>query len=159
GEYLARIANKKYGINIACVRPFSGYGEDQEPVYPIPAIARRVAKREDPLSVWGTGKQGRDFVHIDDCIDAFFVALDNISDGSAVNIGSGKLTTFLDVLDIFTAIAGYDPKIKKLLHKPVGVAKGYSNIGKIKRMGWRPKINNRQGFKRVLDDIKLQINK
>ena len=70
GEYLARIAHQHYGLHTACVRPFSGYGEEQDLSYPVPSIALRAAKREAPLTVWGSGLQGRDFVHIDDCIEA-----------------------------------------------------------------------------------------
>jgi UDP-glucose 4-epimerase len=151
GEYLSKFAASKYDMHIACIRPFSGYGEDQEAVYPIPAIANRVARRENPLTVWGDGKQGRDFVYIQDFIDAFFIVLDKINDGSAINIGSGKLTSFLEVLEIFSSIAGYKPEIKKLTNKPVGVAKRYANITKIKKMGWKPKIRNEEGFERVLD--------
>jgi nucleoside-diphosphate-sugar epimerase len=54
GEYLSQVAAKVYGISIACVRPFSGYGGDQDQTYPVPAIARRAAGMEDPLVVWGT---------------------------------------------------------------------------------------------------------
>ncbi len=157
GEFLGRLAAKKYGVKVACVRPFSGYGEDQELVYPIPAIAQRVAQKQDPLTVWGDGRQGRDFVYIDDCIDAFFVALDNISDGSALNIGSGKLTSFNEVLKIFCKIKGYQPKIKKLTSKPVGVVKRYANITKIKKLRWSPKIDNYEGFARVLAYAESQI--
>ena len=70
GEFLAQIAAAHYGLHVTCIRPFSGYGEDQDLTYPIPAIARRAARKEDPFEVWGTGKQGRDFVHIDDVISA-----------------------------------------------------------------------------------------
>ena len=45
GEYLAGVVAKKYGIPVACVRPFSGYGEDQDLSYPTPSIALRAAKR------------------------------------------------------------------------------------------------------------------
>lgn len=45
GEYLAQIAAKYYGISVACVRPFSGYGEDQDLTYPVPALAARAAKK------------------------------------------------------------------------------------------------------------------
>ncbi|RMG17752.1 MAG: NAD(P)-dependent oxidoreductase, partial [Bacteroidetes bacterium] len=114
GEYLARIAAQYYGLHVACVRPFSGYGEDQDLSYPIPAIAARAAAREDPFEVWGTGKQGRDFVHIDDCIDCMRFALDHISDGRAINIGSGRITTFLEIIELFTEFAGYKPTIKPL---------------------------------------------
>ncbi|MBE7245467.1 MAG: hypothetical protein INR63_10975, partial [Actinomycetospora chiangmaiensis] len=49
GEYLGRIAVAKYGLSVGVVRPFSGYGEDQDLVYPFPAIALRVAARERPV--------------------------------------------------------------------------------------------------------------
>ena len=66
GEYLASIAASHYGVSVTCIRPFSGYGEDQDLSYPVPAIARRAALLENPFEVWGSGKQGRDFVHIED---------------------------------------------------------------------------------------------
>lgn len=119
GEFLAQIAAKYYGIRVACIRPFSGYGEDQELAYPVPAIAARAAGREDPFEVWGSGKQGRDFVHIDDVLDFIFILLDKVSDGSAYNIGSGQLTSFLELIELFADIAGYKPAIKPLLDKPV----------------------------------------
>ena len=156
GEYLSRLTAKKYGIWIACVRPFSGYGEDQDLTYPIPAIAKRVAKHENPLTVWGTGKQGRDFIHIDDCIDAFFVILDNIKDGSGCNIGSGKILSFLEVIKIFTNLEGYKPKIKQLTNKPVGVASRYCNNKLITSFGWKPKISYTDGFAKVLQYAKIK---
>ncbi|MFX3626012.1 MAG: NAD-dependent epimerase/dehydratase family protein [bacterium] len=152
GEYLARIAAKYYGISVACVRPFSGYGEDQDLTYPIPAIAARAAKKENPFEVWGSGKQGRDFVHIDDCIDCILMAMDNIKDGSAINIGSGKLTSFLEIIELFTEFAGYNPPIKPLLDKPVGVHSRYANMEFVNNtFNWYPKISTREGMRRVYD--------
>jgi UDP-glucose 4-epimerase len=150
GEFLAQIAAKHYGVRVACIRPFSGYGEDQEHSYPVPAIAARAAKREDPFEVWGTGKQGRDFVHIDDVLDFIFMLLDNVSDGSAYNIGSGRLTSFLELIEVFGEIAGYKPTIKPLLDKPVGVHSRYANMDLVnEKFGWKPKISLKEGMERV----------
>ncbi len=154
GEYLSQITAKKYNIPIACVRPFSGYGEDQDFSYPIPAITKRIAMREDPIKVWGNGKQGRDFVHIDDCIDAFFKIMKKINDGTAVNIGSGKLTTFLEVINLLSKIEGYNPRVQPILNKPVGVTNRYADTKKVIEIGWKPKISNEEGFLRVLNYIK-----
>lgn len=152
GEYLARITAQHYGIPVTCIRPFSGYGEDQDLSYPIPAIATRAAKKEDPFEVWGTGKQGRDFVHIDDVLDCTLLAMDHIQDGTAINIGQGRLTTFLEIIDLFTEFAGYEPEIKPLLDKPVGVHARYCDMSYVKeRLGWEPKISIREGMKRVYD--------
>ncbi|HMM10941.1 MAG TPA: NAD-dependent epimerase/dehydratase family protein [Bacteroidales bacterium] len=150
GEFLAQIAAKHYGIRVVCIRPFSGYGEDQETSYPVPAIAARAARREDPFEVWGSGKQGRDFVHIDDILDFIFVLMDHVSDGSAYNIGSGRLTSFLELIELFSDIAGYRPVIKPLLDKPVGVHSRYANMDLVfNKFGWRPKISLREGMERV----------
>lgn len=152
GEYLARIAASHYGLHVACVRPFSGYGEDQDLTYPIPAIAARAANKETPFEVWGTGKQGRDFVHIDDCVDAIFFALDHISDGSAMNIGAGKIFSFLEIIELFTEFAGYNPPIKTLLDKPVGVHARHANMNYVfNTLGWQPKVSLREGMRRVYE--------
>ncbi len=152
GEYLAQIAARHYGIATACVRPFSGYGEDQDLSYPIPAIAARAARRENPFQVWGTGQQGRDFVHIDDCIDLILLALDRIADGSAVNIGSGRLTSFLEIIELMTGFAGYRPTIEPLLDKPVGVHARYADTTHLAQaFGWQPRIGLAEGMRRVYD--------
>lgn len=160
GEYLAQIAAKYYGISVACVRPFSGYGEDQELTYPIPALAERAARREDPFEVWGSGKQGRDFVHIDDCIDCILMAMDKIHDGSAINIGSGKLTSFLEIIDIFCGFAGYKPTIKSLMDKPVGVHSRYADMTYVENtFNWKPKISTVEGMRRVYDAAVSKLKK
>lgn len=151
GEYLSRLAASHYGISVACVRPFSGYGEDQDLTYPVPAIALRVARGDDPVTVWGTGEQGRDFVHIEDCITAMLLAADKIHDGSAVNIGSGRLTTFLEVAALFLKLDGRKAAIQPDLHKPVGVQSRYSDPRQMESiLDWRPSISLAEGFGRVL---------
>ena len=158
GEFLAQIAAKHYGISVVGIRPFSGYGEDQDLTYPVPAIAARAARKENPFEVWGTGKQGRDFVHIDDVLDLIFILMDNVSDGSAYNIGSGKLTSFLELIGVFTTIAGYSPEIKPLLDKPVGVHSRYSYMSLVQmKFGWTPKISLEEGMRRVYETALKQI--
>lgn len=158
GEFLAQIAAKHYGVSVVCIRPFSGYGEDQDLTYPVPAIAARAARREDPFEVWGSGKQGRDFVHIDDVLDCILLAMDKINDGRAINIGSGKLSSFLEIIDLFSQFEGYQPTIKPLLDKPVGVHSRYCKIDLAKELlGWEPKISLEEGMKRVFAAAKTKI--
>ncbi len=153
GEYLAQISAQYYGVKVTCIRPFSGYGEDQDLSYPIPAIAARAARREDPFEVWGSGNQGRDFVHIDDVLDCVEVAMDTIHDGSAINIGMGSLSSFREIIEIFCRLAGYQPTIKPLLDKPVGVHSRYCNMDFVKeKLGWEAKISLEEGLRRVYNE-------
>jgi nucleoside-diphosphate-sugar epimerase len=151
GEFLAKVAAEHYDLSVTVIRPFSGYGEDQDLTYPVPAIAARIARREDPVEVWGTGRQGRDFVHIDDVLDCILWAMDRVTDGSAINIGRGELLSFIEIIQTLCEIEGYDPEIKQLLDKPVGVFSRYSNMDKVHDMGWKAKISVREGMRRVLE--------
>jgi len=152
GEFLAKIAASHYGVSVTVIRPFSGYGEDQDHTYPVPAIARRAARKEDPFEVWGTGYQGRDFVHIDDVLDCILLAMDKIQDGTAINIGMGKLTTFREIIGIFCQLAGYHPEIKALTDKPVGVHSRYCDMTFVEQtLGWKAKISTEEGMRRVYE--------
>ncbi len=151
GEYLSRLTHKRYGLHVACVRPFSGYGEDQDLDYPVPSIALRVARHDNPIEVWGTGEQGRDFVHIDDCIDAMFVVLDKIKDGRGINIGSGRLTSFNELIRVMLDLEGHQGRIQPLLDKPVGVQSRYAHTEFLNNeIGWKPAISLEKGMARVL---------
>lgn len=159
GEYLGRLAAEHYDLHVACIRPFSGYGEDQDTSYPIPAIAERAAGQENPLVIWGSGDHGRDFVHIDDCIEAMLRTIEKISDGSAVNIGSGRFTSFKEVAALFAKLAGYDPEIKPLVGKPVGVHHRYADPAHMRALlGWEPEISIEEGFARVLETAKARLD-
>ncbi|MBV9034798.1 MAG: NAD-dependent epimerase/dehydratase family protein [Acidobacteriaceae bacterium] len=151
GEYLSHLAATHYGISVACVRPFSGYGEDQDLTYPVPAIAFRVARGDDPVTVWGTGEQGRDFVHIEDCITAMILAIERIRDGSGINIGTGRLTSFLEVARLFIKLDGREAEVKPEAGKPVGVQCRYCDPSEMERvLQWKPSISLEEGFARVL---------
>src|SRR6266567_1156902 len=151
GEYLSQIAVKRHGLSVGIVRPFSGYGEDQDPSYPVPAIALRVAARQSPVQVWGSGLQGRDFVHIADCVEGLLLACRGISDASAINLGSGVLTSFLDLARLMVKLGGYDAEVAGKDNRPVGVANRVSGGDRaIKLVNWKPRITLEDGMNRVV---------
>jgi UDP-glucose 4-epimerase len=158
GEYLAQLAVQKNGLRIGIVRPFSGYGEDQDPTYPVPAIALRVAARQNPVRVWGSGLQGRDFVHIDDCIEGLILTCRNIDNAAAVNLGSGVLTSFRDLARLMACLAGYEAEVQGKDNRPVGVANRVSGGQRAESLlGWRPKISLQDGMRRVVRHAQWRI--
>ena len=158
GEYLSQIAVRKHGLKVGIVRPFSGYGEDQDPTYPVPAIALRVAARQSPVRVWGSGLQGRDFVHIKDCIDGLILACRNISDASAINLGSGVLTSFLELARLMVKIEGYEAEVAGTDNRPVGVAKRVSGGARAEKLvDWRPTISLEDGMSRVVTHARTRL--
>lgn len=153
GEVLAYHA-AGYGLKTLCIRPFSGYGADQSPEYPMRAIADRVIQREDPLLVWGSGSQVRDWVHVSDVVKATVSraqAFESEDEGyDAMNIGTGKGYTFSDIARSMANIAGYRPDFGCITSKPEGVMYRVADTAK---MGdhWEPRVTLDQGLREMLD--------
>jgi nucleoside-diphosphate-sugar epimerase len=155
GERLAWSA-AQYGLNTLCIRPFSGYGEGQSFDYPVPSIARRALHLEDPLTVWGSGKQARDFIHVEDLVATTMARLEaGVVGYESLNIGSGWATSFDDVAAGCAAIMEYDPKIEHLGEKPMGVQQRYADISRMAKYH-TPKVKLRDGLTRVINFIREQ---
>lgn len=105
GELLADRL-RKTGVPVTVVRPFSGYGPDQDDTYPFRAILERVKALEPdhPLEVW-CGDCVRDWVHVDDVVAATLAVAE---DGTAdpVNICTGRPTSFYDLARLMLDAAG-----------------------------------------------------
>lgn len=150
GEVLAEKASR-YGLNTLCIRPFSGYGEDQSLDYPIPSICARAVRKEDPLIVWGSGHQTRDFIHVSDIVGATEALLSRGIDGyEAVNLGSGVATSFVEVAALAADIVGYHPVIQTDASKPEGVKSRFSDPSKMLAV-YQPKISLVGGLSRLLE--------
>ncbi len=156
-EYLAKLAHQKNGIRSIIYRPFSGYGVDQDDTYPFPSICKRViANQGKPIvTVWGTGEQMRDFIHIDDCIDAILITIDKIDNAEAVNLCTGIHTSFIDFAKIAAGICGYAPEIRGTSDKPSGVFSRVGDPTKLKQLGYEYKIKFKTGIEKA---IKYYLN-
>lgn len=155
GEYLAKLAVEKYQIPVVIYRPFSGYGEDQDLTYPFPAILQRVGRREDPITIWGSGTQVRDWVHIDDIVDCVFTTMVHMLPGETLNIGSGVGTPFGALADRMRHAVGHYGRIVNQSDQPAGVHHRVADIHKLQQF-WQPKIDLVDGITRVHEHQKAQ---
>jgi len=152
GEYLAW-KSAKYGLNTLCIRPFSGYGPEQSLEYPIPSILKRAKNREDPLVVWGTGEQRRDFIYVEDLVNATLARLDaGVRGYRAMNIGTGKGVSFRQIAQAAAKIAGYSPQIQVDLSKPAGVSSRYGSPALMHRF-YTPSVSLEEGLARVMEGL------
>ncbi len=152
GEYLAGIAAHQYGIPVVIYRPFSGYGATQAFDYPFPSIVRRVMNREDPITVWGSGQQLRDFIHIDDLVEAVFATMDRLSVGEVLNLGSGVGTSFTELAQRTAALLDRPVNVVNDAAKPEGVFARVADVGKLHRF-YRPKVTLDEGIRRVYEGL------
>ncbi len=154
-EYLARLAYEKHGLKSVCYRPFSGYGEDQDDTYPFPSILKRaIANAGKPvLTVWGTGDQMRDFIHIEDCVDAVLTTMDRIDDGDALNLSTGLYTSFKQYARMAAEEVGYSPEVVGLSDKPAGVFARGGDTTKQAEFGFKARITFQEGIRMALKHL------
>jgi len=141
----------KQGVPVVILRPFSGYGGDQSPEYPFPAILGRAIRREDPLMVWG-GSQVRDWVHIDDLTDAIVYGVDHFPRGVPVQIGSGVGTDFFSLAKMMAEAVGYSPKIAGDPGKQSSSPRRVADPTFAKQHGWETTITIREGIRKALQE-------
>jgi len=146
GEILAAEL-RAAGVPVTVVRPFSGYGEDQDTTYPFPAFVERALRRDDPFDIW-CGSCVRDFIHVDDVVKG---ALAVAGDGTPlpVNLCNGVPTSFRDLAARVTAQARYSPRVQELTGKPTGVAYRVGYTGRMDSI-YVPEIRLAQGINRAM---------
>lgn len=148
GEYLAKFAQEA-GIRTHIFRPFSGYGTDQDLDYPFPSYIARGMRRDDPFEIWGDGTQVRDFIHMQDIVDAVDKAIELDIPGP-VNLGSGIATDFNTLAILVSEAVGYKPNFKHIPTAPIGVTYRVSNPEKMLSF-YHPKISLEEGIRKALN--------
>jgi nucleoside-diphosphate-sugar epimerase len=146
GEFLASFVD-----NVYIFRPFSGYGSDQDLSYPFPMYIKRAMEKQNPFEVWGKGTQTRDFIHIDDIINAVMVAVENNITGPT-NLGWGRSTSFIQLAEMVTYYAGYKAEIITRPDKPVGCMHRVCDNSKLLEF-YVPKITLEEGIERAIREF------
>ncbi len=105
---------------VISLRPTAVFGEyddfDFETCHALPALVRRVVERHSPIEIWGSGDDERDWLYIDDLIDACLLALERIKNYVAVNVGSGRSYNLMNLLSKLLEIDNYLEA--KVVHYP-----------------------------------------
>ena len=121
-EFTASLVRPHIEAPIVVYRPFSVYGPGQAEDYPVTAIARRVLARADPLVVWGSGQQVRDFVHIEDFLRIVLGTYRTTAGTAPLNIATGIPVSFAELASEMARIRGYRPTVAPRAEMPAGVA-------------------------------------
>jgi nucleoside-diphosphate-sugar epimerase len=146
GEQLCNYVKNE--LNIWIFRPFSGYSERQSLDYPFPSFIQRAVRLDNPFEIWGPGTQVRDWIHIDDIVEATLATI-ALSAPITVNLCTGRPMSFNEFSSILTATLGYTPEIKHIKDAPVGV---HYRVGDPTLMNsiYVPKVTLEEGIHRAL---------
>lgn len=138
GEQLCDLYLRLYGLETVALRLFSVYGPRQNPFSQyanvIPAFATRLLAGEIP-TIYGTGKQTRDFIFVGDVARAFVAASRKKSVlGEVINFGSGKQTSVIQLLKSIQTILGVESSPRFLPLKPGDDPKTCADTRKAKKL-------------------------
>jgi GDP-L-fucose synthase len=140
--------------------PNDNFSRDSSHV--LPSMIRKFhdAKiKNETVQLWGDGVPKREFLHVDDLAEAVDFLIDNYDSDDAINVGSGKDISILDLANLISEIIGYNGPIKWDASKPNGTPRKLLDISKINSLGWSPKISLVEGITTTYEWFLAEINK
>jgi nucleoside-diphosphate-sugar epimerase len=154
GTYYTR----DYGMKISIVRPFNLYGGhyrwgSTEKAHVIPALVKRVMDGEDPLLVWGSGRQRRNFLHASDAARLMTRIVTRDVGGMPINIGYDDDVTIADLVALICEISGKQPEIIFDTSKPEGCFRKCADATRLREVtdGYVPQISLRAGIAEMIE--------
>lgn len=154
-QYLA--AARK--VPITTLRLFGVYGFYEPRGRLIPNIILSLLKNEQPTLI--ATNLMRDFIFVEDVVDAYFKALRNNSPGLIYNVGSGRQIPLKQVFDTLRDIMGVDiePKIENNMTDLIDTNQRIADITSAKKyLGWKPKVNLAEGLEQTVDWFKKKLS-
>ena len=154
-EYYVRTIGTLWGIETVSLRIFNAYGPGQHlpPSHPpvVPYFLRQ-ALRNGTLVVHGDGKQGRDFVYVDDVVTAMVAASTAPGvNGMVLNVGCGSAVSVGELVHLVIEATGASPEVIYNSHSSGGVSTMTADLGLVhEKLGFRPSIKLADGLRLTL---------
>lgn len=162
GQYETELLEKETGIPTCTLMFHNVFGSPcdfGERSQVIPALIRKAIKfPEEEFVVWGSGEQGRAFIHVDDVVNALVLALEKGTGNGTIQIGPAICTSIRRIAEMVVKISGKDISISYDLSKPEGDkarSADYSKANKV--LGWKPIVSLDEGLTQQYKWIKKQI--
>ncbi|MBO6816350.1 MAG: GDP-L-fucose synthase [Rhizobiaceae bacterium] len=164
GIKLCESYNRQYGVDYRSVMPTNLYGPGDnfhpENSHVLPALIRRFHEARESgaetVTIWGSGKPRREFLHVDDMADAslFVLGLDRETYDantapmlSHINVGSGSDVTILELARLVAKTVGYDGRILTDPSRPDGTMRKLMDVSRLAAMGWSARIGLEDGIR------------
>ncbi len=155
---LCQAYNKQFNRSYVSVLPSNLYGPydnfNLETSHVMPALMRKAHEAKEnsspSLSVWGSGKPLREFLHVDDLAEAIEKILISF-EGEVINVGSNDELSIMDLSNIIKDVVGFKGDIIFDSSKPDGTPRKKLDNSQLESLGWSPKIDLKTGIKNVYD--------
>jgi dTDP-glucose 4,6-dehydratase len=151
-DLLALAQHRTFGLPAIVTRCSNNYGPRQFPEKLIPLfIANALA--DQPLPLYGDGRNVRDWIHVDDHVRALWAVLEGGRPGEVYNVGGGNERANLEITRLILELLGRPESLIRHVTDRPGHDRRYAiDSAKIRReLGWRPQVDFRQGLAGVIE--------
>jgi GDP-L-fucose synthase len=161
GIKLCQAYRRQHGADYISVMPTNLYGAGDnyhpENSHVVAALIGRfhAAKLAGApmVTVWGTGTPRREFLFVDDLADACIFVLENYSEESHLNVGTGEDVTIAEFARLVAEVVEYDGKITFDISRPDGTPRKLLDVSKLAAMGWKARTPLRAGLEKAYADF------
>ncbi len=161
GLKLCQYYRRQHGVLFHSAMPTNLYGPGDnyhpENSHVLPALIRRFHEaRESALgkvTIWGTGKPRREFLHVDDLADASVHLLGLEDPPDWVNVGSGTDVSILELAELVARVTGYEGEIVTDPSKPDGTPRKLMDVSAMTSLGWSSRIGLEEGVRATYADF------
>jgi len=155
GVKLCQYYRRQYGANYTSAMPTNLYGPGDnyhpEHSHVLPGLIGRfyqAARRGDrSVTIWGTGKPRREFLHVDDLADGLVHLLDMNGAPDWVNVGTGQDISILEAAKMVADVVGFDGEIVTDPSRPDGTPVKCTDVSRLSATGWTAKIGLADGLR------------
>ena len=150
-RYYQDISETKFGVvrTTAIYGPHDAFNENG---HAIPQLILKADVGMNPFEVWGDGTQTRDFIYVDDVVDAVMTVVEKAPTGRPYNASTGKGTTVKELVETITDIYGNKPEFNYDITKPTMIPVRLVDVSRIKdEVGWEAKTSLREGLEKTIE--------
>lgn len=154
GIKLCEAYNHQYGTKYLSVMPTNLYGPndnyDLNSSHVLPALLRKAHEAkvfgESAMTVWGSGKPMREFLHVDDAADACVFLMERGVTSGLFNVGSGTDVSIRELAETIKSLVGFEGKVVFDSTKPDGMLRKLLDVSRLRGLGWSAKISLLDGI-------------
>jgi UDP-glucuronate 4-epimerase len=149
-ELLARACESELGLDVVVLRYFTVYGPRQRPDMAFARILAALSNGE-VFSVYGDGRQVRDFTFVEDAVEATLLAMEKAPAGAVYNVGAGSEATLLDAIALFERLSGRRLRMQSFEQERGDVRRTAADPARIRsELGWEPRVALERGILKYL---------
>jgi len=151
GESACHVYSHLYDMQVLCLRFFTVFGPRQRPDLAIHKFTSLMAN-DQPVTLYGDGRSGRDYTYIDDVVDCIVKAMAyNGSPFEIINVGGERPTKLLDLVLMIADALAVEPRIEWAVEQPGDIPLTYADGRKARQLlGFEPKVRIEEGINRFV---------